>query len=136
MQEASTYEGGCHCGAVRFQVRVARHEAVDCNCSICLKKGFLHLIVPPEDFTLLAGSEALATYTFNTGTAKHLFCRTCGIHAFYRPRSHPNDFDVNVRCLDGDVLTRFQITPFNGSEWEENIDQLQIAPSSDTYVSG
>ena len=136
MQEASTYEGGCHCGAVRFQVRVARHEAVDCNCSICRKKGFLHLIVPPEDFTLLAGSEALTTYTFNTGTAKHLFCRTCGIHAFYRPRSHPNDFDVNVRCLDGDVLTRFQITPFNGSEWEENIEQLHIAPSSDTYVSG
>ncbi|MBW4489209.1 MAG: GFA family protein [Trichocoleus desertorum ATA4-8-CV12] len=135
MQEASTYGGGCHCGAVRFQVRVARHEAVDCNCSVCHKKGFLHLIVPPEDFTLLAGSEALTTYTFNTGTAKHLFCRTCGIHAFYRPRSHPNDFDVNVRCLDGDVLTRFQITPFNGSRWEENINQLHVSPSSDTNIS-
>jgi hypothetical protein len=124
MQEPSTYTGGCHCGAVRFQVRVSRHEAVDCNCSICRKKGFLHLIVPPEDFTLLSGSETLTTYTFNTGIAKHLFCKTCGIHAFYRPRSHPNDFDVNVRCLDGDVLEKFQITPFNGSKWEENIDQL------------
>ncbi len=132
MQEPSTYEGGCHCGTIRFQVRVARHEAVDCNCSICRKKGFLHLIVPPEDFTLLAGSEALTTYTFNTGTAKHLFCRTCGIHAFYRPRSHPNDFDVNVRCLDGDVLAKFQITAFDGSNWEENIDQLH----SDTNISG
>ncbi|MBD2096087.1 GFA family protein [Trichocoleus sp. FACHB-591] len=136
MQEPSTYAGGCHCGAVRFQVKVARHEAVDCNCSICRKKGFLHLIVPPEDFTLLAGSEALTTYTFNTGTAKHLFCSTCGIHAFYRPRSHPNDFDVNVRCLDGDVLAKFQITPFNGSQWEENIDQLHSELNSDTNISG
>jgi hypothetical protein len=118
------YEGGCHCGAVRFQVIVDRPEAIECNCSICRKKGFLHLIVPPEKFTLLRGAEVLTTYTFNTGVAKHTFCRICGIHPFYRPRSHPNSIDVNIRCLDGDVLSKFEIQPFDGAHWEENVDQI------------
>jgi len=130
---AHTYRGGCHCGAVRFEVTVpddtpeasrSYHTVYDCNCSICRKKGFLHLIVPPEHFMLLQGAENLTTYTFNTGVAKHLFCRTCGIHAFYRPRSHPEHFDVNVHCLDGDVLSQFQILPFDGANWENSIDTL------------
>lgn len=120
-----TYEGGCHCEAVRFQVIVDKYEAIDCNCSICRKKGFLHLIVPPENFTLLSGSDDLTIYTFNTKTAQHIFCRHCGIHSFYRPRSHPNSFDVNVRCLDGDVLSQFQIIPFDGANWEENVNQIR-----------
>ncbi|WP_448573640.1 GFA family protein [Trichothermofontia sp.] len=121
----STYTGGCHCGAVRFQVTVADDRRVyDCNCSICRKKGFLHLIVPPEQFTLLQGGDNLSTYTFNTGIAKHLFCRTCGIHAFYRPRSHPDQFDVNVHCLDGDVVPQFEIVPFDEANWENSIDTL------------
>lgn len=123
--EPVTYEGGCHCGAVRFQVIVEKHEAIQCNCSICNKKGFLHLIVPPEQFTLLGGEDVLTTYTFNTGVAKHLFCRVCGIHAFYRPRSHPNDYDVNLRCLDGNVESRFKITPFDGANWEQNVHQIR-----------
>lgn len=124
-EQPLTYEGGCHCGAVRFRVVVDKHEAVDCNCSICNKKGFLHLIVPPDRFTLLQGEEMLQTYTFNTGTAKHLFCKHCGIHSFYRPRSHPDDFDVNVRCLDGDVVSRFKVIPFNGQNWEENVEKIR-----------
>jgi hypothetical protein len=126
MDETIAYEGGCHCGAVRFRVLVYEQEHVvaDCNCSICRKKGFLHLILPPDRFTLLSGEDALVTYTFNTGVAKHLFCRTCGIHSFYRPRSHPGWFDVNIRCLDGDVLSQFRIEPFNGQNWEENVDSL------------
>ncbi|HEY9874199.1 MAG TPA: GFA family protein [Candidatus Obscuribacterales bacterium] len=120
-----TYEGGCHCRAVRFRVVVDKHEATDCNCSICTKKGFLHLIVPPENFTLLCGASSLTTYTFNTGTAKHTFCRICGIHPFYRPRSHPDSFDVNVRCLDGDVVSQFRIIPFDGVNWEQNVDSLR-----------
>ncbi len=119
------YEGGCHCGAVRFQVTVDQHQADQCNCSICRKKGFLHLIVPPEQFKLLQGAEALTTYTFNTGIAKHTFCRICGIHPFYRPRSHPDYIDVNVRCLDEDVIAEFEIVPFDGENWEENIHLLQ-----------
>jgi hypothetical protein len=125
LNESITYEGGCHCGAVRFRVIVDKHEAVDCNCSICRKKGFLHLIVPPEQFTLLSGADVLTTYTFNTGTAKHTFCSICGIHAFYRPRSHPDKIDVNIHCLDSDLLSRFRIVPFDGANWEENIQQLK-----------
>lgn len=124
-QEWVTYEGGCHCGAVRFRVLVDKPEADDCNCSICSKKGFLHLIVPPERFTLLKGAEALSTYTFNTGVAKHTFCRICGIHPFYTPRSHPDCIDVNVRCLDGDALSHFRIIPFDGTNWEQNVHLLR-----------
>ena len=123
--EPTTYQGGCHCGAVRFQVAIAKHEAIDCNCSICRKKGFLHLIVPPESFVLLQGKEALHTYRFNTGTAEHFFCKHCGIHPFYRPRSHPNDYDVNLRCLDGEVGDRFTIVAFDGQNWEANVEKLR-----------
>ena len=122
-------DGGCHCGRVRFRVTAEKLEALDCNCSICQKKGFLHLIVPKSAFTLLSGEEALATYTFNTKTAKHTFCRVCGVHPFYTPRSHPDGIDVNVRCLDpidGDeAWARFDVTPFDGANWEANVDRIR-----------
>lgn len=122
------YEGGCHCGAVRFRVVVDKRIVDDCTCSICKKKGFLHLIVRPEQFTLLQGADVLTTYRFNTGVAQHLFCRICGIHSFYRPRSHPDCIDVNVRCLDGDAVNDFEIVPFDGANWEENIHKLHSDP--------
>ena len=123
--DAATYEGGCHCGAVRFRVRVERHEALDCNCSICTKKGFLHLIVPGDHFELLSGEDALACYTFNTRVARHTFCSVCGVHPFYTPRSHPDGVDVNVRCLDGDAPARFVISPFDGARWEDSVASIQ-----------
>lgn len=126
---STIYEGGCHCGAVRFQVKITTFEVIDCNCSICRKKGFLHLIVPPEQFTLIKGEDALTTYRFNTETAHHYFCRTCGIHPFYRPRSHPNHIDVNVRCLDNLELSQFKIQPFDGVNWEKNVEQIQDSSS-------
>src|ERR1051326_850437 len=95
-----SYRGSCHCGAVRFEVDSATTEVIDCNCSVCTKKGILHLIVPESRFRLVQGAGALATYTFGTHVAKHMFCGTCGMHAFYRPRSHPDHWDVNVRCID------------------------------------
>ena len=119
------YHGGCHCGAVRFRVVVNHHKVDDCNCSICSKKGFLHLIVPQAQFTLLQGEDVLKTYTFNTGVAQHKFCKICGIHSFYVPRSHPDYIDINVRCLDGNVLGNFEIMPFDGANWEENIHKLK-----------
>jgi hypothetical protein len=125
-QESVIYEGGCHCGAVRFQVVVDRYEVYDCNCSICRKKGFLHLIVPQEQFKLLQGQDLLTNYSFNTQVAKHLFCRICGIHSFYYPRSHPNGIDVNIRCLDQDVISDFKIIPFDGANWEDNISQINF----------
>jgi len=124
MSQNITYTGGCHCGAVRFQVVVDNHRVEDCNCSICRQKGFLHLIVPPEKFTLLQGEAELTTYKFNTGIAQHKFCRICGIHPFYIPRSHPNCIDINVRCLDGDVIGNFEIVPFDGVNWEANMHKL------------
>ena len=118
------HEGGCHCRRVRFRVRVERHVALDCNCSVCTKKGFLHLIVPLAAFELLQGEGELALYEFNTGTAKHRFCRTCGVHPFYTPRSHPGELDVNVRCLDGDALSEFEIRAFDGANWEQAVGTL------------
>ena len=106
--------GGCHCGRVRFRVTADLSRVTECNCSICTKKGFLHLIVPPEQFELLSGADALTTYRFNTGTARHTFCATCGIHAFYVPRSDPGKIDVNVRCLDGIDLAAIRVRPFDG----------------------
>ena len=97
----ATFEGGCHCGRVRMRVTGDLADTVECNCSICTKKGFLHLIVPRDRFELLAGRDDLTTYRFNTGVAQHTFCRHCGIYAFYVPRSDPDKVDVNVRCLDG-----------------------------------
>ncbi|HTO69314.1 MAG TPA: GFA family protein [Myxococcota bacterium] len=118
---SETLEGGCHCGGVRFRVRVEQFVASDCNCSMCAKKGMLHLIVPPERFELLRGGELLTTYTFNTGVAQHRFCRVCGIHPFYTPRSDPDKVDVNIRCLDGDAWTRFEIVGFDGRNWEQSM---------------
>ena len=125
MSQLTTYTGGCHCGAVRYQVQIENFEAVECNCSICTKKGFIHLIVPESRFTLVQGQNELNTYTFNTSIAKHHFCRHCGIHAFYRPRSHPNGYDINLRCLDDDAIEKFKITTFDGKHWDEHIEQIR-----------
>ena len=117
------YEGGCHCGSVRFKIRVAEPVALECNCSICAKKGFINLIVPPDDFALLSGEENLTMYRFNTGVAEHRFCKSCGIHPFSRPRSHPDSYDVNARCLDAgfDFLC---VSPFDGENWEDNVGSI------------
>ncbi|MEL7010961.1 MAG: GFA family protein [Cyanobacteria bacterium J06588_4] len=125
LQAPRTYHGGCHCGSVRFQVLIDHFTALDCNCSICRKKGFLHLIVPAKNFQLLQGEEHLTNYRFNTKVAQHIFCSHCGIHAFYRPRSHPDCIDVNLRCLDRDTLEQFTIRPFDGQNWEDNVAQIR-----------
>lgn len=115
-----THQGSCHCGRVRFEVDApADLEALDCNCSMCEKTGYLHLIVPRERFRLLAGEEALTAYTFNTATAKHFFCATCGIKSFYVPRSHPDGYSVNVRCLDHGTVRSVSTTRIDGRNWEK-----------------
>ena len=75
---------------MRFEALIhePRPELLDCNCSMCSKTGFLHLIVPHEDFTLVSGADALTSYRFGTGAANHIFCKYCGIKSFYQPRSH------------------------------------------------
>lgn len=118
---ARRYTGACHCGSVRFAVTAELSQATYCNCSMCTKKGFIHLIVEPSAFELLAGGDELVSYRFNTGVAEHKFCRRCGIHPFYTPRSDPDKVDVNVRCLDGVDLTQLELLLFDGRNWEDAI---------------
>ena len=122
--QGSIHMGGCHCGAVRFEVVLRDPVALVCNCSICSRKGFLHLIVDPADFTLVQGEEALENYTFGTHTAVHRFCKRCGIHPFYTPRSHPDKVDVNGHCLDDYAADLIQRKTFDGRNWEESIEDL------------
>jgi hypothetical protein len=118
--------GGCHCGAVRFEVAAADGiEVRGCTCSMCAKAGFIHLIVPESRFRIAAGQEALTSYRFNTGAANHLFCSTCGVKAFYRPRSNPDGWSANYRCLDDTAALKAVFAPdFDGQNWEANADGL------------
>jgi hypothetical protein len=119
--ELICHRGGCHCGRVRFEVQAPAHLTVDeCNCSMCSRTAYLHLIVRRERFRLLQGEDALTTYTFNTGTARHLFCRYCGIKSFYVPRSHPDGISVNARCLDAGTVTGMTVESVDGREWEKH----------------
>jgi hypothetical protein len=106
---------------VRFRVTAALDRLVDCNCSVCTRKGFIHLVVAHEHFELLAGREDLTLYQFNTKVARHQFCRACGIHPFYVPRSDPDKIDVNVRCLEDVDWSALTIASFDGRHWEEAI---------------
>lgn len=118
------FRGSCHCGAVAFEVEAPERPLVQrCNCSICTKAGFLHLIVPKSRFRLLRGEDQLATYTFNTGVARHTFCRVCGMKPFYVPRSNPDGIDVNVNCLDP-VPSDLVVEPFDGRNWEASAASL------------
>jgi hypothetical protein len=109
-----THRGGCHCGAVAFEVEApARLTVSDCNCSICRMSGYRHLIVPRARFRLLKGAESLSEYRFNTGTARHLFCRHCGVKSFYVPRSNPDGYSVNVRCLDPATIEHIEVKLFD-----------------------
>lgn len=119
MSTRASVTGGCHCGAVRFEADVAQNvRLLACNCSICAKTGFLHLIVPHNDFRLLQGGDNLSRYRFGTGAAEHLFCRTCGIRSFYQPRSHPESWSVDFRCLDDGHVLLANVEPFDGKNWE------------------
>ena len=118
-------KGGCHCGAITFEVQAPDEvELVDCNCTMCSRTGYLHLIVPKARFRLLTGKRKLTTYQFNTKSAKHMFCSVCGIKSFYVPRSHPNDYSVNFRCLDANEFTSVFTTEFDGQHWEQNAGEL------------
>lgn len=114
------HQGGCHCGAVTFEVRApARITVQRCNCSMCIRTGFEHLIVAAADFKLLSGRNQISTYTFNTGVAKHLFCKICGIKSFYVPRSNPDGFSVNLRCIDAGTIEHVTYEDFDGQNWEQ-----------------
>ncbi len=119
-------EGGCHCGAVRFRVRLPNPvTAHRCNCSICTTSGFVGIIVPAADFELLQGEAALSEYRFNTGIARHWFCSRCGVKSFYRPRSNPDGYQVNVHCLALAAGHDVRIENFDGIHWEAHAATLR-----------
>lgn len=124
--------GSCHCGRIRFQVTLPSDfldsvELVDCNCSICNKKGYVHLIVPKDRFSDLTGSDqdVHAVYTFNTHKAKHYFCKHCGCAPFYIAKSNPNGIDVNVRCMDRgrEMIGKMKMIEFDGQNWESSMEK-------------
>ena len=104
---------------MRFEITTDLSRATECNCSICSRKAYLHWIVPLQSFRLLAGEQSLATYTFNTGVARHFFCKRCGVAPYYVPRSNPDKIDVNARCLDGVDLSKLSVRQFDGRNWEQ-----------------
>jgi len=119
------HQGGCHCGAVRFEVDApAEIEVTLCDCSICSMTSYLHLIVPRSRFRLVQGEDELVTYTFNTGVAQHHFCGRCGIKSFCVPRSNPEGISVNVRCLDPGTVEKVRIGSFDGRNWELHAHEL------------
>jgi len=95
------YDGSCHCGAVRFEINTDFPELTMCDCSICRRKNALMVKVHETDFKLLAGEDSLSEYQFHTHTARHFFCKTCGIYTFHRKRVTPDNFGINVYCLSG-----------------------------------
>ena len=130
-----THRGGCHCRRVRFEIEApAVIDVLDCNCSMCRMTGFLHLIVPASRFRLLSGTDDLLEYRFNTGTARHLFCRHCGVKAFYVPRSHPDGWSINARCLDAGTVGQLNIESFDDNDRDAAtaaIAHLSVERSSD-----
>ena len=124
------HKGGCHCGAVRYEVLAPNEvELVACNCSICSMTGYQHLIVSKDQFKLLSGKTKLTNYTFETGAAKHFFCSVCGVKSFYVPRSHPDGYSINFRCLNAEEFTSVLTTEFDGKHWEQHIDELPPLPA-------
>ena len=118
------YKGSCHCQNVTFEVEAPEKlEADFCNCSVCSKSGYLHLIVPLSKFRLLSGETSLSTYTFGTGVAKHTFCKVCGVKPFYTPRSNPDGLDINVNCLDTKPAS-VNVSNFDGQNWEKHAHKV------------
>ncbi|MCU7843131.1 MAG: GFA family protein [Candidatus Thiodiazotropha sp. (ex Monitilora ramsayi)] len=127
-----TYHGSCHCGRITFSITTSIDKVVECNCSICSKKGTLHHRVAPEQFSLLEVTESLSLYQFDTKEAKHYFCKECGIHPFSNPRAEPNMYSINVRCLDDFNLEKeeYETVKFDGRNWEEAVAKLNEQLSS------
>jgi len=120
------HSGGCHCGTIRFEFEAPEMMSLTlCNCSICDKTGFQHVFLPHSDLTFLSGKDQLQTYTFGSHIAKHTFCSTCGIKPLYQPRSHPDKYSVNLRCIDAGTLTIFETIDFDGQNWDKSISDLQ-----------
>ena len=131
LQEDVLHSGGCHCGAVRFTVRAPSILTCwDCNCSICAMKRNTHFVVPTSKFALQTPATSLTEYKFNTGVARHMFCSTCGVQCFYRPRSNPDGVAVTIHCLDPGTVQEVTVKSFDGQQWEKSYAATGIAACS------
>ena len=134
-ERISYFQGGCHCQSIRFIAflpegeEIQQQTLIDCNCSICTMKGFIHWIIPFKYFALYGDPQTLSNYQFNTRQAQHLFCSQCGIPSFYLPRSHPQHVSINVRCLDdgATLMNSAQLQRFDGQQWETHIQTINAA---------
>lgn len=125
MTQKLSVEGGCHCGNVRFKVKIKRKSEVqNCNCSMCSMCGYQHLIVPAADFQLKTSFSALSEYRFRSKTARHFFCSNCGVKSFYVPRSNPDGYSINVRCLELPDNCELDFSDFDGMNWSANAGDL------------
>jgi len=131
-EDLVTHSGSCHCGNVKFTVLAPSIlEVWKCNCSICTKKQNDHFIIPKSRLTLAPGSENhLTTYSFNSGKAKHTFCKTCGVQSFYTPRSNPDGLGVMPHCIDSKTVTDIVYREFDGQNWELFIETSDIRSKS------
>jgi hypothetical protein len=124
--EMRQHRGSCHCAAVQFEIEAPAVVTVQhCNCSMCSKVGFIHLIVPQSAFRLVCGEQNLTTYTFNTRVARHLFCKICGVKSFYVPRSNPDGYSVNFNCLEPQTFDTVDHEDFDVQNWEANAAGLR-----------
>ncbi len=119
MAETKSYKGGCHCGAVSYEVETDLAQVIECNCSHCSRKGFLLAFTPVSAFTLKTGEGALADYLFNKHAIRHRFCSSCGVQSFAEGKM-PDGTEtraINVRCLEGVDLAALTITPVDGKSF-------------------
>jgi hypothetical protein len=118
MPDVKTFTGGCHCGAVRYEVTASLDKVISCNCSICEKRGLLLIFTQPDRFKLLSGNDRLTDYQFNKKIIHHQFCRECGVESFAHGDA-PGTGEmvaINVRCLDGIDLGALTLTPYAGKQ--------------------
>jgi len=129
MTEHQLHAGSCHCGRVRFELHAAIALAMECNCSLCRRKGALWHGASDQSLRIVSGEEDLTLYQFGTLTAKHYFCRHCGVSPFTRPRLDPTRWAVNLRCIDALDLSSLEIYPFDGANWEDAAKGIHAKPA-------
>ena len=119
------YTGGCHCGAIRFAFHSEESAQIwKCNCSICDMIDYDHLFIKHDLFKLTSGKELIEKYVFETESAKHYFCKLCGIKSFYQPRSHPDMYSIHLKCVD-DPPEINEIIYFDGKNFEDSIKNIR-----------
>ena len=116
--ENKTYDGACHCGKIRYRVTTDLAHVMQCNCSICSKRGYLLTFVTPEQFKQLSGQDSVRDYQFNKHIIHHYFCTTCGVGSYAQGAAQDGKkmYAINVRCLDDVDPSTLNITQFDGKK--------------------